>query len=179
MNSSIETTTGGFFDRQRRRTYRTEWQETYQFGLRIRLGSHQFKIGMDYAHSNYDGLINLEPVSILGASNLPIERIIFGPASRFNIRQNEIAWFLADQWKPFSRLTVDFGLRFDRDSVTDSTNSAPRAGFALMLTKDAKTLLKGGAGLFYDRVPLNVASFRFLPIARLRFSIRPEACFRP
>jgi hypothetical protein len=32
-----------------------------------------------------------------------------------------------------------------------------------MLTKDTKTLLKGGVGLFYDRVPLNVASFPFLP----------------
>ena len=32
-----------------------------------------------------------------------------------------------------------------------------------MLTKDAKTVLKGGAGLFYDRVPLNVASFTLLP----------------
>ena len=32
-----------------------------------------------------------------------------------------------------------------------------------MLTKDAKTVLKGGAGLFYDRVPLNIASFPFLP----------------
>ena len=28
-----------------------------------------------------------------------------------------------------------------------------------MLTKDAKTVLKGGAGLFYDRVPLNIGSF--------------------
>jgi hypothetical protein len=83
--------------------------------------------------------------------------------SRFNISQNEIAWFLADKWVPFQRLTVDLGLRFDRDSVTNSTNPAPRAGFALMLTRDAKTLLKGGAGLFYDRVPLNVASFPLLP----------------
>jgi hypothetical protein len=32
-----------------------------------------------------------------------------------------------------------------------------------MLTKDAKTVLKGGAGLFYDRVPLNIASFPLLP----------------
>jgi hypothetical protein len=32
-----------------------------------------------------------------------------------------------------------------------------------MLTKDAKTILKGGTGLFCDRVPLNVASFPFLP----------------
>jgi hypothetical protein len=38
-----------------------------------------------------------------------------------------------------------------------------RAGFALMLTKEAKTLLKGGAGLFYDRVPLNIVSFPLLP----------------
>jgi len=34
----IETTEGGYFDRQQRRTYRTEWQETYQFGARGFLG---------------------------------------------------------------------------------------------------------------------------------------------
>jgi hypothetical protein len=159
----VETTNGGFFDRQRRQTYRTEWQETYQFGTRKFFGAHQFKIGSDFAHSDYDGRIDLQPVSILGVSNLPIERIGFGPASRFDVRQNEVAWFLADKWAPFQRLTIDLGLRFDRDSVTDSTNAAPRAGFALMLTRDAKTLLKGGAGFFYDRVPLNIASFPFLP----------------
>jgi hypothetical protein len=159
----VETTNGGFFDRQRRETYRTEWQETYQFHTRTFFGAHQFKIGSDFAHSDYDGRIDLQPVSIFGVSNLPIERIGFGPASRFDIRQNEVAWFLADKWAPFQRLTIDLGLRFDRDSVTDSTNAAPRAGFALVLTRDAKTLLKGGAGLFYDRVPLNIASFPFLP----------------
>ncbi len=159
----VETTNGGFFDRQRRQTYRTEWQETYQFGTRNVFGAHQFKIGTDFAHSDYDGRIDLQPVSIIGVSNYPIERIDFGPPSRFDIRQNEVAWFLADKWAPFQRLTIDLGLRFDRDSVTDSTNAAPRAGFALMLSRDAKTLLKGGAGLFYDRVPLNIASFPFLP----------------
>ncbi len=159
----VETTNGGFFDRQRRQTYRTEWQETYQFGRRTFLGTHQLKIGSDFAHSDYDGRIDLQPVSILGVSNFPIERIGFGPASRFDIGQNEVAWFLADKWAPFQRLTIDLGLRFDRDSLTDSTNAAPRASFALMLSRDAKTLLKGGAGLFYDRVPLNIASFQFLP----------------
>ena len=159
----IETTAGGYFDRQQRRTYRTEWQETYQFGAHGFLGSHQFKAGTDYAHSKYDGYMQFLPVTIMGVLNLPIESVGFGPASRFSIPQNEVAWFLADKWEPFQRLTVDLGLRFDRDSVTNSTNTAPRAGFALMLTRDAKTLLKGGAGLFYDRVPLNVASFPLLP----------------
>lgn len=158
----LETTTGGFFDRQKRNTYRTEWQETYQFGARG-LGPHQFKIGSNFAHSNYDGSIDLLPVSIIGTAGFPIERIGFGPGSRFGVRQNEIAWFAADTWKPFQRLSVDLGLRFDWDSVTASTHAVPRAGFALLLTNDAKTILKGGAGLFYDRVPLNITSFPFLP----------------
>jgi hypothetical protein len=159
----IETTEGGFFNRQNRDTYRTEWQETYQFSARDFLGSHQFKAGIDFAHSDYDGGIESLPVTIIGVSNFPIEGINFGPASRFDIHQNEIAWFFADHWSPLQRLTLDLGLRFDRDSITDSTHTAPRAGFALMLTKDQKTLLKGGTGLFYDRVPLNIASFPLLP----------------
>jgi len=159
----VETTTGGFFDRQRRRSYRTEWQEGYQFETHGFLGSHQLKVGTDFAHSDYDGRIQLLPVSIIGTSYLPIESITFGSPSRFDIGQNEVAWFLGDKWTPFQRLTLDLGLRFDRDSVTHSTNTAPRAGFALALTRDARTLLKGGAGLFYDRVPLNTASFPLLP----------------
>ena len=159
----VETTEGGFFDRQRRQTYRTEWQETYEFGKHGFLGSHQFKLGTDFAHSDYDGHIQFLPVSIIGISNLPIESITFGSASHFDVHQNEMAWFLADNWTPFPRVTVDLGLRFDRDSVTDSTNIAPRAGFAIALTRDAKTLLKGGVGLFYDRVPLNTVSFPLLP----------------
>jgi hypothetical protein len=159
----IETTAGGFWNLQNRRTYRTEWQETYQFGVHHFLGSHQFKAGIDFAHSNYDGHDNPQQVTIMGVQNLPIEQINFGPPSRFGISQNEVAWFFADKWAPLRRLTVDLGVRVDRDSVTSSTNVAPRAGFALMLTNDAKTLLKGGVGLFYDRVPLNVASFPLLP----------------
>jgi carboxypeptidase family protein/TonB-dependent receptor-like protein len=159
----VETTTGGFFDRQRRNSNRFGWQETFQFGKHDWLGSHQFKIGSDYSHSVYDGRIDLLPVSIIGVSELPLESIEFGPAARFTIRHNEMAWFVADKWTPFQRLTIDLGARFDWDSITSAVNTAPRFGAALMLTKDAKTILKGGVGLFYDRVPLNIASFPFLP----------------
>ena len=60
-------------------------------------------------------------------------------------------------------MTVSLGLRFDNDSITHSTHAAPRMGFLLALTKDGKTLLKGGAGLFYDRVPLMIPAFPDLP----------------
>jgi hypothetical protein len=158
----LESTTGGFFNQQRRDSYRTEWQEIIQFGAHG-LGAHQIKIGTNFARSSYDGRVNLLPVTIVGVADLPVERIAFGPASRFGVRQNEFAWFVADKWRPFRRLTVDLGLRSDWDSVSGSTHAAPRAGLALMLTKDAKTILKGGAGLFYDRVPLNIAAFPLLP----------------
>jgi hypothetical protein len=159
----VETTEGGYFNLQNRRTYRTEWSETWQFAPRNFIGSHHLKAGLNYAHSNYDGRVDLLPVAIVGVSNVPIQNITFSPASRFAIHQNETAWFLGDTWAPSQRLTIDLGVRFDRDSVTSSTHAAPRAGFALLLTKDAKTLLKGGAGLFYDRVPLNIVSFPLLP----------------
>ena len=150
-------------DRQARRSGHTEWGEIYQREHHGFAGTHELKAGIDYVHDSYDGRIALLPVTIFGGANLPLEQISFGPASKFNIPQNAIAWFLADKWQPFQRLTIDLGLRFDRDSITDSVKPAPRVGFALMLTKDAKTVLKGGAGVFYDRVPLNVASFPLLP----------------
>ncbi|MBV8552823.1 MAG: TonB-dependent receptor [Acidobacteriaceae bacterium] len=159
----VETTEGGFFNRQRRDTYRTEWQETYQFGRRHFFGTHNVKAGLDVAHSNYDGRIAFLPVSILGTTHSLLESMTFSAPARFDIRQNETSGFIADNWTPWSRITIDLGLRFDRDSITSAAHAAPRAGFALMLTKDAKTLLKGGAGIFYDRVPLNVASFPLLP----------------
>jgi hypothetical protein len=54
-------------------------------------------------------------------------------------------------------------LRFDQDSVTGSINTSPRAGFVLALTGDGKSVLKGGAGLFYDRIPLDIPAFPNLP----------------
>jgi hypothetical protein len=159
----VETTEGGFFNRQSRQSEHSEWDETLQFAKRDSVGYHQFKIGFDYIHDTYDGRTRLEPVTVVGVSNLPLEQIHFGPASQFGISQNGVALFGGDHWQPIERLSIDLGLRLDRDSITDSVSTAPRAGFALRLTKDAKTVFKGGIGLFYDRVPLNIASFPLLP----------------
>src|SRR5262249_30561405 len=76
---------------------------------------------------------------------------------------DEAAWFLADTWQPRSRLTVDYGARLDHDSVTGANNLAPRAGASYALTSDNKTILKADAGLFYDRVILNVPVYPLLP----------------
>ncbi len=136
----VETTKGGFFNQQERNTTRTEWGEIFRSNPRHYFGSHEFDAGANFAHSSYDGRQEFFPVQIIGVANYPLERIQFGPTSTFSIHQNETAC-----------------------SVTDSVNAAPRAGFVLSLTGDGKTVLKGGAGFFYDRVPLNVPAFRYLP----------------
>lgn len=159
----LETTEGGFFNRQARRTSRTSLQENYQFAPKQFAGSHTFTVGLSYEHSSYDGRQTFLPVEIDGFANQPVERITFTSSSSYQIDQNETAWFAGDQWAINPRLTLNFGLRFDNDTITSSTHAAPRAGFLLALTKDGKTLLKGGVGLFYDRVPLMVPVFPYLP----------------
>jgi hypothetical protein len=159
----VETTEGGFFNHQNRNTTRTEWGEIFHSHPHRFLGSHEVTAGADFAHSSYDGRQQFLPVQILGVAGYPLEQIQFGPTSIFSVDQNEAAWFAGDKWTVSNRLTLDLGLRFDRDSVTDTVNTAPRAGFILALTKDSKTLLKGGAGLFYDRVPLDIPAFPYLP----------------
>jgi hypothetical protein len=159
----VETTEGGFFNRQRRRTDSAEWQETYQFSPKHCWGTHEFKIGIDFLHNNYDGRQQFSPVEIVGVAGYSLERIQFGKPTTFSINQNEMAWFAGDRWVVTPRLAFDLGLRFDHDSITGATNTGPRAGFTLALTSDRKTLLRAGGGLFYDRVPLDVPAFPFLP----------------
>jgi hypothetical protein len=159
----VETTQGGFFNHQDRDTTRTEWEEIYRSHPHRFFGSHELDAGTDYGHNTYNGRQQFLPVQIIGVAGYPLERIQFGPPSTFSVDQNEIAWFVGDKWTVSNRLTLDLGLRFDRDSITDSVNPAPRAGFILALTSDGKTLLKGGAGFFYDRIPLNIPAFPYLP----------------
>ena len=168
----LETTEGGFFDRQNRRSSRSELQEIYQLGERHFHGTHVLKAGVDYSHSSYDGRQAFSPVDVIGTAGYSLERIQFGAPTRFSVDQNELAFFAGDQWRPAERVSFDLGLRLDRDSVTDSTHAAPRAGVAFAVTRDRKTVLKAGGGLFYDRVPLNIAAFPEFP-ARTVLTLGP------
>jgi hypothetical protein len=63
-----------------------------------------------------------------------------------------------DEWKVGPRLTLNVGLRYDVQFLqtihTDTNNLAPRAGFAWSPSESRRTLVRGSAGLFFDRVPL-------------------------
>jgi hypothetical protein len=159
----VETTQGSFFNLQARRSSRFDWEETYQFVPRHFLGTHEWKAGLEYAHSHYDGRQAFYPVEIDNSSKTAIERISYTSPTSTSIGQTEAAAFVSDHWSPLSRLSFDAGARLDHDGLTDSSHVSPRGGFQLLLTGDAKTILKGGAGVFYDRVPLLMASFPYFP----------------
>jgi carboxypeptidase family protein len=159
----IDTTEGGFFNQQSRSSTRYDAQESYQFAPHQLMGAHRISAGVDYSHSSLGGTETFFPVELIGSTGATIEQITFTPSASFSIDQNETAAYVYDQWAPLSRLSFGFGVRLDNDTVTSSTHVAPRANVLLTLTSDGKTLLSGGAGIFYDRVPLMLPAFAALP----------------
>jgi hypothetical protein len=159
----IDTTNGGFFNQQIRHTTRYDAQESYQFGSRQFYGAHRISAGVDYSHSSLNGTEAFFPVELIGSTETAIEQIAFTQATSFNFGQNETAAYVYDQWAPSSRVSFGLGLRLDSDTVTSSIHVAPRGSVLLTLTSDGRTLLKGGAGIFYDRVPLMLPVFAGLP----------------
>ena len=66
--------------------------------------------------------------------------------------------YAQDEWKLNGSLTLNFGLRYDlqflKTITTDTNNLSPRAGFAWTPFASRKTVIRGGYGVFYDRIPL-------------------------
>jgi hypothetical protein len=66
--------------------------------------------------------------------------------------------FIEDQWKVSNRLTINYGLRWDLETGLenaigrDYSNFGPRIGLAF--APGAKTVIRAGFGIFYDRFSL-------------------------
>lgn len=81
----------------------------------------------------------------------------------------DVAGFVQEDWRALRRLNLSFGLRYDYEALphpqtpnallpatasfpSDKNNFGPRFGFALALTSDGKTALRGGYGIYYGRI---------------------------
>ena len=71
----------------------------------------------------------------------------------------EFSSFFEDKWTINDRLTLEYGVRLDRDTIAKEDNFAPRLAFAFSPIRDGRTVVRGGVGLFYERINLNVANF--------------------
>lgn len=86
----------------------------------------------------------------------------FGVA-RISYGQTQWAGFVQDTWRALPRLTLNMGLRYDHQSILDDGNNlGPRFGFAWDTTGDARLVVRGGFGLFYDQPFFHGLTQRFL-----------------
>ena len=154
---------GSYFNNQNRVSRRYEWIEVYNFAPQQARGQHLLKLGFIFSRDLSRGLYEGRAVEVRRADDTLSERIDFLGDPRLDRNKSEVSAFFHDKWSPLTRLTLDFGLRYDFDTLAEEHNFAPRLAFAYVLTSDNRTLLRGGVGLFYDKVPLNVGTFEQLP----------------
>jgi hypothetical protein len=75
------------------------------------------------------------------------------------VTAGDLAAFAQDQWRIGSRVTLEFGLRMDREDVIERVNWSPRAGASVGVLPEGRGILRGGIGRFRQRTPLNVGAF--------------------
>ncbi len=150
---------GGWFNRLNRASRRYEWLEVFNFAPRKWRGNHALKVGFQFLHASFHGSDNSKPVRVVRADGTTSQLIeFFGPGS-LKQTQNEFSAFAQDKWSLRRWLTLDFGVRYDRDGTGQQNNCAPRFGFALLPAGTDQTVVRGGVGLFYDKIPLNIGTF--------------------
>jgi hypothetical protein len=150
--------------------------QTYSLAdvIAVRLGAHQLKAGgeyvrqkvKDYSYTPFGTYTFAAGASQPGQQPLRFSQT-FGFAN-FRYGQTVASGFVQDDWKVTRRLTLNAGLRYEIQSVTqDRNNFAPRVGLAWDVTGDGRNVLRAGAGMFYDQY--------YLYIYRRFYSLSPFA----
>jgi outer membrane receptor protein involved in Fe transport len=84
--------------------------------------------------------------------------INFG-VDRYKLSQWLLSGFVQDDWKVRPDLTLNLGLRYDRQTLTTATtNFAPRIGFGWNPNGDARTAIRGGYAMYYTQIRSNVVA---------------------
>jgi Carboxypeptidase regulatory-like domain len=172
---TINRPSGNFGKASNQPQGRTEdrWQLVNNFTYSI--GAHDMKFGVDYSwirassyfNNNTGGTFTFTTDRLFDANDLttyPTQytQNIGDPRLR---RLNDVyGLFAQDSWRMRSNFTLNVGVRYDHENafkqatgVEDaSLNLGPRVGFAWDPKNDQKTVVRGGGGLYYSKVFLNI-----------------------
>jgi hypothetical protein len=75
----------------------------------------------------------------------------------YELKQWLVSTFVQDSMRAREDLTVDVGVRYDRQTLTDATkNFAPRVGFGWHPNGDARLSVRGGYGMYYTQIRSNL-----------------------
>ncbi|MCU1267242.1 MAG: hypothetical protein JWM21_3560 [Acidobacteria bacterium] len=150
---------GNYFADTRRRTRRLQWQETYYAHTFKGAGQHSLRLGTELDRTNVSTRFRDNPILIQRSNGSLAERIDFAALGAVSFRSGELATFVQDHWIANKKLTLDMGLRLDHDDIARNVNVAPRFSFLFVPSKNNRTVIRGGIGLFFDRTLLSVGYF--------------------
>lgn len=153
-----QTQSGTFFNRQGRDVGSIQWVESLSLSREWH-GEHVFKVGSDLQWAAFDGTSESAPIDVRRLDGTLAERTVFEGRTQQAVSGVELAMFAQDRWRIGARVTVEAGLRFDRDPIVQRINWSPRAGVALALLPEGRGILRLGVGKFVGRSPLNVGAF--------------------
>ncbi|MDX6446286.1 MAG: hypothetical protein QOH71_3360 [Blastocatellia bacterium] len=159
LTLSPEVNSGNYFADTRRTSRRLQWQETYYARPFKLAGQHSLKMGVEVDRTSVSGKFNYNSIFVRRQNGTLAQRIDFSGPSAIALQVSELAGFVQDRWIVSRKLTIDAGLRFDRDGIARHGNVAPRLSFMLLPVKGGHTIIRGGIGLFSDRMPLSVGYF--------------------
>ena len=118
----------------------------------------------------------------------------------FDFVTTDYGFFVQDDWKFTPRLTLNIGVRYDYQSFpqpyaklvtiplttnhpSDKNNIAPRVGFAYDPFGKGKTVIRGGFGLYYGRIPnsliLNTFQATGSAASQTTYSFTPQTAGAP
>jgi Carboxypeptidase regulatory-like domain/TonB dependent receptor/TonB-dependent Receptor Plug Domain len=165
MTLSPEQNSGTFFEQQDRRTRLYQWSQTLHLPPKQSAGRHLLTFGYSYARSTYDGGISNQAVRVLREDGTLSSSIAYQTNHIDSSASTDgVAFFAQDNWQIHPRFTLDLGVRLDYDSLSaERLNLAPRAGFVFVPTRDNRSAIRGGFGVFFDKIPINVRIFPEFP----------------
>lgn len=136
------------------------WQ--FQDILSVISGKHTFRFGGDFHHIDTRFTDRFDATGTYTFGNFYFFSInsVSRYQQNFNnsseLKNNYLGFFAQADWQARKNITVSYGLRYERESVIDDNNNlGPRAAIAWNpFPKSNKTVVRFGAGLFYNRVLL-------------------------
>jgi hypothetical protein len=157
-------------------------------------GTHSIKTGFDIYHidtkagleSYLDGAYEFPPTAPYpydpgNPSTHPFlyQQGFFAPGAPTLLERSEshIQVFLQDDWQVRPQLTLNLGVRWEKEtSVPDNNNFSPRVGFNWDATRNGRTSVRGGYGIFYSYVFSAIESFEIFqgPTGFFVVSLTPD-----
>lgn len=153
--------------------------------LSHRAGAHALRAGVDFLYNDdritflrsFRGAYTFSNLANFLTGNYAGYAQTFGNPVVDQTNPN-VGAYVQDEWRAASRLTINAGVRYDLQFMqtinADTNNVSPRLGFAWTPTDSQDTVVRGGVGVFFDRVPLRAtanalfAAGNTLDLAQLR-----------